>query len=69
MILYPHLDINSEGHLTIGSVDTVTLAKTYGTPAYVFDESVIRNNMRTYLAAASEHFGVDALPLFASKAF
>ena len=69
MILYPHLDINSEGHLTIGSVDTVTLAKTYGTPAYVFDESVIRNNMRTYLAAASEHFGADALPLFASKAF
>lgn len=69
MILYPHLDINTKGHLTIGTLDTVELAKTYGTPAYVFDESVIRENIRTYLSAASEHFGADALPLFASKAF
>lgn len=69
MILYPHLDINDRGHLTIGSLDTVSLAREFGTPAYVFDESVIRNNIRTYLAAASEHFGKDALPLFASKAF
>ena len=69
MILYPHLDVNEKGHLTIGSLDTVTLAETFGTPAYVFDESVIRENIRTYLSAASEHFGADALPLFASKAF
>ena len=69
MILYPHLDINEAGHLTIGSLDTVSLAQEFGTPAYIFDESVIRNNIRTYLAAASEHFGADALPLFASKAF
>ncbi len=69
MILYPHLDTNEAGHLTIGSVDTVSLAKEFGTPAYVYDESVIRNNIRTYLSAASKHFGADALPLFASKAF
>ena len=69
MILYPHLDVNEKGHLTIGTLDTVELAHTYGTPVYVFDENVIRENIRTYLASAAEHFGADALPLFASKAF
>ncbi|MBQ8345014.1 MAG: diaminopimelate decarboxylase [Clostridia bacterium] len=54
--------------MTIGGVDTVELAKTYGTPAYVLDESVIREQCRTYLRAARTHFGADALPLYASKA-
>ena len=69
MILYPHLDVNARGHLTIGGLDTVDLAKTYGTPLYLYDESIIRQNIRTYLSASAEHFGSDALPLFASKAF
>ena len=69
MILYPHLDVNEKGNLTIGGLDTVELAKTYGTPCIVYDESVIRQNIRTYLSAAAKHFGADALPLFASKAF
>ena len=68
MILHPHLDVNNEGHLTIGGLDTVELAKEYGTPAYIIDENVIRNNCRTYLKAATECFGADALPLYASKA-
>lgn len=69
MILYPHLDVNERGHLTIGGMDTVDLAKAHGTPLYLYDESVIRHHIRTYLSAAAEHFGRDALPLFASKAF
>lgn len=68
MILYPHLSTNNRGHLTIGGLDTVELAKEYGTPAYILDEDVIRQNMRTYLTAAEKNFGVGALPLFASKA-
>ena len=68
MILHSHLDTNEKGHLTIGGLDTVELAKEYGTPAYIIDENVIRNNCRTYLKAATECFGVDALPLYASKA-
>ena len=66
MILYPHLSTNNRGHLTIGGLDTVELAKEYGTPAYILDEDVIRQNMRTYLTAAEKNFGVGALPLFAS---
>ena len=68
MILHDHLNVNEQGHLTIGGVDTVELAKQYGTPAYVLDEAVIRKNCRTYRKAAIEHFGADALPLYASKA-
>ena len=68
MILYPHFDCNEKGHLTIGGMDTVELAKEFGTPAYILDEEVIRGNCRTYLKAATESFGADALPLYASKA-
>ena len=67
MILYPHLSVNDKGHLTIGGLDTIDLAREFGTPAYIIDEDVIRQNMRTYLSAAEENFGVGALPLFASK--
>jgi diaminopimelate decarboxylase len=68
MILHPHLNVNEQGHLTIGNVDTVELAREFGTPAYVLDEEVISENCRTYRRAATEYFGADALPLYASKA-
>ena len=68
MIIHSHFDVNEKGHLTIGGVDTVELAKEFGTPTYVLDENVIRENCRTYRRAAAEYFGVDALPLYASKA-
>ncbi|MBR7111489.1 MAG: diaminopimelate decarboxylase [Clostridia bacterium] len=68
MILHSHLDTNEQGHLTIGGMDTVELAREFGTPAYVMDESVVRANFRTYLTAARTHFGENALPAFASKA-
>ncbi len=68
MILHKHLDINEKGHLTIGGMDTVELANEYGTPAYILDENVIRENCRTYRRAAEKYFGKGALPLYASKA-
>ena len=68
MILHEHLDINREGHLTIGGMDTVELAKKHGTPLYILDENVIRKQCRTYRQAAMLYFGEDALPLYASKA-
>ena len=68
MILYDHFGVNKKGHLTIGGADAVELAKEFGTPAYILDENVIRENCRTYLSAAKKHFGEDALPLYASKA-
>ena len=68
MIVHSHFDVNERGHLTVGGADAVELAKTYGTPAYILDENVIRQNCRIYKKAAAEYFGADALPLYASKA-
>ena len=68
MILHKNFDVNEKGHLTIGGADAVELAAEFGTPAYVLDENTIRENCRTYKRAATECFGADALPLYASKA-
>lgn len=67
-LLYKHLSVNDAGHLAIGGLDTLDLAREFGTPAYVMDEDAIRAQMRTYLNAAHTYFGADALPLYASKA-
>ena len=68
MLLYPHFDINEQGHLTVDGLDTVELAAEFGTPINILDENFIRTQMRLYKACAAQYFGADALPLFASKA-
>ena len=60
---------NSEGHLTFAGVDTLTLAKKYGTPLYLMDENKIREHIRSYKTAMEKHFPKGSLPEFASKAF
>ena len=39
MLLYPHFDINGQGHLTVGGLDTVSLAKEYGTTVEAIREA------------------------------
>ncbi len=63
-----NLSVNEKGNLCIGGVDTVELAKKYGTPLYVMDEDRIRQRCRTYMTAMKEAFGESALPLYAGKA-
>jgi len=43
--------INDEGALEIGGCDTVELARSFGTPLYVLDETCLRENCRRYRAA------------------
>lgn len=62
------LNINDKGHLTIGGCDTVELAKEYGTPLYVMDETQIRENCRAFVNSMKENYG-DGTVLYASKAF
>lgn len=57
------------GHLGFSGVDTVAMAKKYGTPLYLFDENKIRENCRVYRRAVKKYFGTESLPLYASKAF
>lgn len=68
-MLHSNLGINGDGHLTLAGVDTVALAKKYGTALMVFDEERIRSNMRMYIDAMGKYFGGDSCPLLASKAF
>ena len=48
MFVSENLNVNDNGHLTIGGIDTVELAQQYGTPLYVIDEQVIRDNLRRF---------------------
>jgi diaminopimelate decarboxylase len=59
---------NDNGHLTIGGVDTTALAREFGTPLYVMDEALIRENCRAYVQAFRE-FYPNAEAAYASKAF
>lgn len=60
--------INANQHLTIGNVDTITLAQQYGTPLMVFDEQHIRNQMNRFKNIL-EKSGLTYHISYASKAF
>ncbi|MGC4376418.1 diaminopimelate decarboxylase [Fictibacillus sp. Mic-4] len=68
MFLHGTSLINEKGHLTIGSVDTIELAKKYGTPLYIYDVALIRQRARAFKEAFQVH-GVTAQVAYASKAF
>lgn len=68
MHFYGTASRNGQGHLTIGGVDVVDLAREFGTPLYVMDEELIRQNCRAYVAAFRDHYP-DFDVAYASKAF
>ncbi len=63
------LKINDKGHLEIGGMDAVEIAKKFGTPIYVFDEQHIRNMMRVYKNTIDRDYSGNGIVLYASKAF
>ncbi len=67
-MLSKNLAINAQNHLTIADCDTVELAKEFGTPLYVLDEDLIRENCRTYKNAMDKYYGGRGLVLYANKA-
>lgn len=68
MHLYGTQQINAQGHLTIGGVDTIELAKQYGTPLFIYDTALIRKRARGFIDTF-EKMGVTAQVAYASKAF
>lgn len=60
--------INQAGHLTIGGVDSLKLAKEYGTPLVVYDVGQIRNQIRAFKKVFEEE-QVNYAVSYASKAF
>lgn len=69
-MLFDHhpFTVNENGHLEIGNVDTIYLARKYGTPLYVYDVSLIRKNCRSFVDAFKA-LNVKAQVAYASKAF
>jgi diaminopimelate decarboxylase len=68
MFVSKALSINSKNHLEIGGCDCVDLVNNYGTPLYVLDESLIRENCRLYKNAMDKYYDGNGMVLYASKA-
>ena len=66
-MLYSNLEINNKGHLQFAGIDTIELAKQYGTPAYVMDENRIRERCKTYINSVKKYFDENSKVLFAAK--
>ncbi|MCH8234774.1 MAG: diaminopimelate decarboxylase [Chloroflexi bacterium] len=60
--------VNSDGHLTIGGCDVVTLAARFGTPLYVYDEHTIRAMCRAFVGGFEAEYP-DSHVSYSSKAF
>lgn len=69
MIIDNHpFGVNNVDHVDIGGMDSILLAEKYGTPLYVYDVSIIRQNCKSFVHAFKE-LGIKAQVAYASKAF
>ena len=68
MKLHGTMRINPHFHLEIGGCDCTELAKDFGTPLYIMDEQLIRENCRGFVGAFSRCYP-DIEIVYAGKAF
>ncbi|ANU28058.1 diaminopimelate decarboxylase [Planococcus versutus] len=68
MYLYGTQTINEQGHLIIGGADSVELAKTYGTPLFVYDIQLFRERAKAF-QQTFEQAEIGYQVAYASKAF
>ena len=63
------IERNCEGNLEFGGCDLTALAKTYGTPLYVMNEDIVRNNAKKYSKTYARNSGkwVDDFDAMAKK--
>ncbi len=62
------LNVGNNGTLQLGGCDLKKVAEEFGTPAYVMDETTIRNNCRAYKTSIDKYYAGHGLALYASKA-
>ena len=60
--------LDEQGRLSLGDCTLSDLARRYGTPLYVLDETTLRATCRAYREALARHYPGEALALYASKA-
>ncbi|MDI6600555.1 MAG: diaminopimelate decarboxylase [Thermoanaerobacteraceae bacterium] len=58
--------INAKGHLEIGGIDAVDLAREFGTPLYCIDEKILRSNINEYKLGFKD---INSDIAYAGKAF
>ena len=68
MRFFGTMEINNTGNLQIGGCDSINLTKEFGTPLYVVDEALVRENCRTFKNNFSKD-GIETEVIYASKAF
>ncbi len=68
-VLHENVTVGENGHLYFAGLDTVELAREYGTALYLMDEDRIRERCRLYISTMRDAFGGESGPLFAGKAF
>ena len=61
--------VDGRGELWLGGCAVSGLAKTFGTPLYIFDEATLRTRARTYQEALRRHYPASAQAAYASKAY
>lgn len=70
MMLLGTQRIDEKGHLEIGGIDAVDLAREYGTPLYVMDEELVRQNCRRFVESYKRLYTeAESEIAFAGKAF
>ena len=69
LVLFPQTaEVDKKGHLIIGGCDTIALAKEYGTPLYVFDETDLRSRCREFKTEFTKRYP-DTTVSYSTKAF
>jgi diaminopimelate decarboxylase len=69
LILFPPgTSVNGAGHLVIGECDACDLARQFGTPLYIFDESTLRANAIGFKNEFGKRYSQTTV-LYACKAF
>ncbi|MDR1673971.1 MAG: diaminopimelate decarboxylase [Oscillospiraceae bacterium] len=63
-----NISVNSLGHLTFCGMDTLSVARDFGTPLYVMDEVSVRKECRKFKDSITEYYDGKGLVCYASKA-
>jgi len=69
MQLRCNLEISPKGNLCWEGIDLLELIEMYGTPLYVMNETMIRENINRFKSSLQKYFGENGLIIYASKAF
>ncbi|MEW6203100.1 MAG: diaminopimelate decarboxylase [bacterium] len=65
---YPGVSINKKGILHFGGADVVRLAEKFGTPLYVMDERIVRDNCKAFRKEFGARYEGKVLVVYATKA-